>query len=128
MDLDFEINLGPLRESLRALPDALDDTLESAVRVSAQLVAERSRAEHPYTDRTGALTRRTRAHAPRGRFTRGDLRGEIVADTLYASYVERGTSRSRPYPYLGPALEFCRPEIEHRIDNAVEIALRRAGF
>ena len=67
-----------------------------------QIVAE-AKTNHPYTDRTGDLTR----SIDKGRVieTRNSISAEVVATMHYASYVEEGTSRSAPYPYLLPAIE-----------------------
>lgn len=128
ISLGFEFDTRSLRESLAGLPNALDDALEGALRQSAAAVVHSAKAEHAYTDRTGRLTRSIRAYAPRGRFSRDTLRVEIVAATDYASYVERGTTRSRPYAFLGPAAERNTDRIEHHAHDALEAALRATGL
>lgn len=44
----------------------------------------------------------------------------------YAPFVEFGTSRSRAFPFLGPALRKERPNILRTIASAVQSAIRRA--
>lgn len=124
----FEFDAAPWRAGLRALPAALDDELAVAVARGAEVVAFAARADHPYTDRTGRLTSSIRAEAPHGRFTTDTLGTEVVAATPYASFVEMGTSRARPYPYLGPAFASTGYRIEHHLHGALEAAVRRAGL
>lgn len=43
-----------------------------------------------------------------------------VADTRYASYVEDGTSRMPPRPFIMPGVEHAAAEIEHLLGVMVE--------
>ena len=67
------------------------------------LVINDARANHPYTDRTGHLTQSIMA----GVVTVSDenVTAEVKAEKEYASFVEMGTSRSKPFPFLLPAVE-----------------------
>jgi len=120
VDLDLEPWLEPLRE----LRVALDDELEGAAREGAQLIAFAARADHPYTDRTGTLTRSIRAYAPRGSFLRDTLRADVIARTPYAGYVERRVA----FAYLGPAAERSEGRLGHHLHDALEAAVRRSGL
>ncbi len=92
------------------------DRLVDAVEITQALVSNFAKATHPYTDRTGQLTNSIQP----GRVQISDKRveGEIRADKSYASFVELGTSRSRPYPFLHPALTANRDAFLQRIRKA----------
>lgn len=123
-----DLDLGAWRTALGALPAALDDALEDAVREAGDLVVVHAKADHPYQDRTGRLTRSIRAYAPRGRFTRGTLRGEVVATAPYASYLEDGTTKIRGFAYLAPAATRMDGRMAQALEDALEAAVRRAGL
>jgi HK97 gp10 family phage protein len=48
---------------------------------------------------------------------------EVGAEAHYASYVEWGTPRMAPQPYLRPAIDSQLPEIEDRMKAALMNAL-----
>lgn len=128
ISLQFEFDTREVRDAFASLASGLDEALEGAVRAGAAVVVQQAKSQHSYRDRTGRLTRSIRAYAPRGRFTRGTLAVEIIADTPYASYVERGTSRSRAYPYLTPAWERSDAYFAMYARDALEEAVRAAGL
>jgi HK97 gp10 family phage protein len=45
---------------------------------------------------------------------------QVVADTPYASFVEFGTSKMLPQPFLGPAAEELEPEFLSGVDRILE--------
>ena len=58
------------------------------------------------------------------------VRGDEVSvgtNVEYAPYVEYGTSRSKPYPYLRPALDSKRRELVGRWRNLFRKVFRAAG-
>lgn len=124
MFVGFELDLDAWAKSVDALGDALDDQLEACVHESAKDIAFAARADHPYTDRTERLTKSIRAYRPHGRFTRGTLATEVVANAEYASYLE-----NRPeFAFLEPALTRSEGQIEQRLHDALEAAVRHAGL
>lgn len=86
------------REAEREIDRTLVPHLVTAVKVASDAGAAEARARHPYMDRTGDLTRSTEGDEPvvRGR----SVEGGISADEDYASYVDRGTSRAKAYPFM----------------------------
>jgi len=48
---------------------------------------------------------------------------EVGAEAEYASYVELGTHKSAPQPYLRPAIDSQLPELEQRMMCALRNAL-----
>ncbi len=83
-----------IAEVSRALPAALTS--------GGKLIAAYARANHPYENRTFRLQRHTQWQFTDGNLYRG-YRVEVHGGMPYGSFVEDGTSRSRPYPYLWPA-------------------------
>ena len=102
--------------------------LEEAVAELSRRAAERARAEHPYTDRTGNLPA---SIGPRQTFVRGDrVEGGVEAQMPYASYIEEGTDnedgseRIPPMPYLKPALDAVSADADTMVLDALTRALR----
>lgn len=96
------------------------DAVEDAVNRAAETVATAARVDHPYTDRSGALTASIEA-LPAVR-TDGGAIGGVVAGEHYASFVE-----AQGYPFLGPALSASEARIEHDTEDVLEVALRRGA-
>lgn len=81
-----------------------------------------AKASHPYTDRTGDLTRETSTTVYA--VTVNGAAGEMVWLMPYAGFVENGTSRSRAYPFAGPALLKVAAVAEVEIELGVARAAR----
>jgi hypothetical protein len=47
------------------------------------------------------------------------LEASVFSDVSYAGYLERGTKRMAPRPYIMPAAEKARPDFERDIDLAI---------
>lgn len=62
--LGFELDLGAFARSAEAARERVEQRMREAIGAAGDDIAHASRADHPYTDRTGDLTRRTRAYAP----------------------------------------------------------------
>lgn len=121
--LAVEFDADPLLRSIVDLGAAVDDELTAAVGRGAEAVAFAAKADHPYADRTGSLTRTTKAYAPRGRFSRGDLRVEVVAREEYATFVAR-----RRGDWLMDAYQRVEARVEHEVERGIEAAVRRSGL
>lgn len=115
-----------LDAQLGSLAAALDDEARAAMLDGARIVADEAAAHHPYTNRTGRLQSRTVAGRVRGNASRGRVRAEVLGDTRYGSFVEEGTSRNRPYPYLAPAAAAKGDEVAEGVAEACARALERA--
>ena len=109
--------------ALRELSQAIDAEAARAVADGAASVVDAARRNHTFTNRTGRLERSIRAAAPRGRASRGLVSVDVLGATPYGGFVEEGTSRSRPYPYLTPAWHLQEQEFARR----VEAGLARAA-
>lgn len=105
---------------------AIEQELPKGALDGARIVAEEAATNHPYTNRTGRLQSRTQSGRVRGSALRGLIRAEVLGDTRYGGFVEHGTSRSRPYPYLGPAWVRRQDDFARAVDAALERAAVRA--
>lgn len=89
-------------DAVDAMRGALSRALPPALTAGAKVVAAYAKANHPYTNRTFRLQTHTE-----WQFTDGSLQSGYVIQVHggmpYGSFVEEGTSRNRPYPYLRPA-------------------------
>lgn len=104
------------------LADALDEELVAVVERTAETAASIARADHPYTDRTGALTASLEALPATAQ---GSIaRGGVAAGTDYAEHVER-----RPgFAFLGPALDAAEAFAEEDLAASAQRAASRAGW
>lgn len=119
----WALDAAGLVDSLRALPDHLDDAVAAAVRRSAEAVAYTARTDHPYTNRTHALETATYEDRVSGDFSSDTLHCAVIAGMPYASCVE-----GRGYAFLEPALRANEARIEQEFSDAVEAAVARSGL
>lgn len=113
-------------QAIAELSAAIEQELPKGALEGARVVAEEAATNHPYTNRTGRLQSRTQAGRVRGSALRGLIRAEVLGDTRYGGFVEDGTSRSRPYPYLAPAWRRREPDFARALDASLELAALRA--
>lgn len=122
----FTARLDGIEEALQELEDEVMEALPGIVTQWAQGAAQHARAEHPYTDRTGDLTASIEALPAR---TMGDrVEGGVVAGMDYASFVDEGTSRARPYPYMEPAAAATQDYAEEVAERGLRTATTAAGW
>lgn len=112
--------------AIAELSAAIEQELPKGALEGARVVAEEAATNHPYTNRTGRLQSRTQAGRVRGSALRGLIRAEVLGDTRYGGFVEDGTSRNRPYPYLAPAWRRREPDFARALEASLELAARRA--
>ncbi len=74
----------------------------TAAQISQALIANDAKSDHPYKDRTGNLTNSIQPGAIEISDT--EVVAYVEARMAYASFVEFGTSRADPYPFLVPAM------------------------
>ena len=94
--------MGGLADAADAMRSAVVRALPSALASGGRLVAAYAKANHPYTNRTYRLQTYTEYQFTEGTFETG-YRVRVDGGMFYGSYVELGTSRNRPYPFLRPA-------------------------
>lgn len=98
----------------------LIDDIADAVEQAAATVQRLARERVPV--RTGDLARSIDVTVE-GPSRAASLTVSIGSDLQYAPYVEHGTFRSQPRPFLGPAFEEGQSELRRLIDEAVDRAL-----
>ena len=118
-------------DALKAAFRRADDELRLELReVSLNAAAEgirAARSEHPYTDRTYHLSGEgdggsdENSHAEQRR----DGIAEMVWPVEYASFVDEGTNRSRPYPFTPQAHARAEQILQEGTERAVAEVLAR---
>lgn len=103
------INLESLQKKLEKLANP-EEVVNKALEKGCQLVENSAKDNCPVD--TGQL-RASITHEV------SNLQGVVGTNVEYASYVEFGTSKQRPQPYLFPALATNREEIIELISNAI---------
>lgn len=88
-------------------------------------VTREAKEDHPYQDRTGALTRSIGYTVEI--WTANTIQINIYATMSYAPAVEFGTATSRAFPFLFPKFYKHIDELMQRINAAVNRALTEGG-
>lgn len=106
-----------LVQNLSKFSERLVDAIVTQTEIVQSRVADFAKRNHPYTDRTGNLT----SSIQPGTIvvTNKNVEAEIAARMKYASFVEGGTSRARPFPFLHPAIVAHVGEFRNRILSAI---------
>lgn len=91
-----------LVEAIEEMRRRIDGEMLPAMLDVAEGVVEDMKTGHTFTNRTGKLEASMHHGGASGSLLRG-YRVEVIANRRYATFVDQGTSRSRPYPYLWPA-------------------------
>ena len=109
------------------LKAALDVAGTNAMNEIDKLVANDAASKHTYQNRSQKLQDHTVAGVVRGRFSRGNLVGEVLGDMPYGEYLEETKYRTRgAFAYLLPAFERQRQACELILDIELNEAARAA--
>jgi len=92
-------------EIMRGITKSLED-VGALVERQAKINVSKSPPEHPQVQ-----TGRLRSSIIHQVVTDGQLAAEIGTNVVYSKYLEFGTSRMPPYPFLFPAVESNRDRI-----------------
>jgi hypothetical protein len=103
--------ISELRSKLETANVRITTGLRGACLEAAAAGVEEARGNHPYQDQTYSLT--GDAHAEQV-----EDEAEMVWPVRYASYVDEGTRKNRPYPFT-PQAEAKASEVLEREANAV---------
>lgn len=114
MPTTVEIDVSGLERVLREAETALADDLHRAGVQAAKDGVALARASHPYEDRTGDLT--GEAHVEEDHTTGGGL---MTWPVDYASYVDKGTSRARAYPFTPKAIKLAAVMLREGVNEAI---------
>lgn len=90
-----------------------------------RIVSEEAKADHPYEDRTGELTKSIgyTVESWRG----NHVQVNVYSLAVYADEIEFGTARSRAYPFIFPRFYAHIEELQTKVKEAVNRALVEGG-
>lgn len=96
--------------------DYLVQDIEHAAQEAAEAAIDEMQRNHPYTDRTGQLT--GGMYVRDGQRTRLRCTKFVEFIAPYAKFVNDGTVRSRPYPFLPQGVEAAQKRLDECMDDA----------
>jgi hypothetical protein len=114
MSLTFDLDLGSFVDDVTAAKVTLERELADASFDAAADGIDEAQANHSYTDRTFQLTERA---VPR-RTAGGEA--QMVWGKTYASFVDTGTSRAKPYPFTPQSTKRAQASLERRAEAAAQ--------
>lgn len=94
-----------------------DGLAEISLEAAAEGVRE-AQSNHPYTDRTHNLTGQSHAEQVDGE-------AEMVWPVAYAGFVDKGTSRAKPYPFTPQAEAVAEKVLAYGAEHVVDAALQK---
>lgn len=109
--------LGVIAAQLRAKAATIGRRADEVLRTAARLTETTAKRLVPVD--TGELWASIR-HDVSGSAAGGGAEAVISANTSYAIFVEAGTSRARPQPYMGPALDSEGPRFVASIESIAD--------
>ena len=107
-----------------AMRSAVVRALPPALAAGGRLVAAFAKANHPYANRTFRLQTNTEYQFTEGSFEAG-YRVRVDGGMPYGSFVENGTIRSRPYPFMWPAWRAMRDTVAEVVAASMVGAIER---
>jgi hypothetical protein len=99
--LTCSVDLSEFRACVAKTLTAVESRLEQSVERTAGATVAFAKRIGPFKDRTTNL--RTRIVARFVSSGGGSVTWEVLSPMYYSKFVDRGTSRSRPYPFMTPA-------------------------
>ena len=126
MPFTFDIDMASLEREWAAACEGSAKAFKDAAQRAAKAGVEEAQQNHPYTDRTQDLTNTASPvdAGGDGQHFGGDV--EMTWPKEYASFVDRGTSRSRPYPYVKNAERAAKAALPDEVKVAISDLKRRA--
>jgi len=124
MDFQCQLMVTGIDEALARL-----DGLEARIRTNVvaalewfgQVTTEEMVQTHPFRNITGRLERSIGYTVEQ--WSAGKVVANIFATAPYAQAVEEGTTSSRPYPFFWPVFYKYLPELQERLQAAVDEAI-----
>ena len=116
------VDLSLFREKWADTVDEIRDVMSDAVQHAAEEGAAEAKRVGPFKDRTTNL--RTGIVA---RFVAANGQGvqwEVFSPMFYSKWVNEGTSRSRPYPFMPPASEKAEQVLHSDLQSGLPARLR----
>jgi HK97 gp10 family phage protein len=121
-DSELQDLLADIQDAMQHLgSDLLDQMRKAAYVVEAEAKIKSSGRPGPEVD-----TGRHRASiSSEAKLLGNSVQGIVGAGAFYSPYLEYGTSKMPPYPYLRPAVEAKMDEIERLLGEALDKVVRR---
>lgn len=91
---------------------------DKAVRATAASIVSDAKRNHTFQNQTGNLENSIGFDATKDTGGTTAVAGPTAA---YGAFVEYGTSRSRPHPFMGPAFDRQLPALEQAMAKIVEL-------
>ena len=110
--------LNNLLENFKGFTDATKVAMASAMAVVEQDVVDEAKQNHTFQNRTGNLENSIQALPVQNEDD--EIIGEVKAGMEYATYVEFGTSKMAPRPFLTTAIEANQKNLTETMASAVE--------
>lgn len=117
-----------LDEAIADLRAGVEAELPHTMLTVCSIVADEAARQHPYQNRTMNLQRHTVPGRVTGGVSSGRLRGEVLGDMFYGSFVDEGTSRNRAYPFLLPAFRRADYALDATLDRGLQVGALRGGW
>lgn len=95
MPIRVELDVDEVVEGLRRVQSRLGRNVGQALEMGANLVVNRAKTHHDYTDRTGAATNSIVAEPVSGSFAGGDLTVTVAGGAPHFVFLEFGTKRHK---------------------------------
>lgn len=110
IDIEVKADLGFIAKLASLYPGAKEAVSEASAKSWYEDTMSWIKSKRAFTPRTGNLQKSI-----------GYRKGEVYANIFYASYVEYGTRKSRPFPYLDADID----NRVTRMNTAATLALRK---
>lgn len=115
MSFTAELDVAGWAAEMQREVDALEVDAGIAAYEAAEAGVQAAQHDHPYEDHTYMLTDTAQA-----------TKGAVVSDAfmewvqLYASFVDEGTTRARPYPFVRIALAAAERSLTRRLVQVLD--------
>lgn len=122
---DFElVGVEELIKNLEAVSDNVTRDLTKAVKAGAKVVLDEAKSRAPVD--TGALRDNMTMRVVEKDRSQVEVDVGPHKDQYYGYFLEHGTSKMSPRPFLRPALDENRDKIEKAMVDALEKAIEKA--
>lgn len=126
MSITFDLEgVDELSADLNSAYSYLSQDLQTAVLQAGDDAVTAMQVDHPYTDRTQMLTGGMYCK-PFGRNTKTRAEAVVMFKAPYAKFVNDGTSKSKPYPFIPVGMAAARDSLVDRCSYALSVFCKRA--
>jgi len=120
--LTCSVDLSEFRAAVTSTKAVLSARLRDAAENTAKETAAYAKQIGPFKDRTRNL--RTNIVARFVSSSGEEVTWEVLSPMYYSKFVDRGTSRARPYPFMTPAERFAEATLKREMAR-IPISLRQ---